>query len=57
MSKRIWLFMIPLFITGVFLASCENTTSADEDELISILKEIVEADSTIMLDGLDDDGA
>ncbi len=57
MSKRIWLFMIPLFITGVFLASCDNTTSSDEDELISILKEIVEADSTIMLDGLDDDGA
>jgi len=57
MSKRIWLFIIPFLTTGIFLASCDNTTSSDEDELISILKEIVEADSTIMLDGLDDDGA
>lgn len=25
MSKRIWLFMIPLFITGIFLASIFDT--------------------------------
>jgi len=56
--KKISKVLIPgMLVVFIFWMGCESTTSSDVDELEPILREIVEADSTILIDGIGDEGA
>jgi len=56
--KKISKVLIPgILVVFLFWMGCESTTSSDVDELESILREIVIADSTILIDGIGDEGA
>jgi len=53
-TTLILITVVPTFL--IFIA-CENTTAPDINEIVEALEEIVLADSVIMIDGLDDEGA
>ncbi|MCK4447625.1 MAG: hypothetical protein KAW56_11170, partial [Candidatus Marinimicrobia bacterium] len=56
--KKVSKVLIPgILAVFLFWMGCESTTSSDIDELESILCEIVIADSTILIDGIGDEGA
>lgn len=54
--KIAFLVMLPAVLV-LYLARCENTTGHDDQELLDAIKDIVLADSVVMLDGFDDGGA
>ena len=51
------IFIMGMLAVFLFWMGCESTTSSNVDELLSILREIIIADSTILIDGIGDEGA
>lgn len=53
--KRTAIFLLCFTVLMFLVTACDSTTSSNDD-LESVLKEIVAADSTIIINGIDDRG-